>query len=68
MNRSFFFFAVLGFVLTLGTLAELTYQGPWFLHWLDLRWWWGWIANGWVWLDSVIDLRISFKEPQLDEW
>ncbi|HCG56424.1 MAG TPA: hypothetical protein DEW39_09875 [Brevibacterium sp.] len=52
---------VVAVLMILGTVNELYFSGPWFLRWLDIRWWWHWIATGYTWIDSVVD--IDFHSP-----
>lgn len=53
---------VVAVLMTLGTVNELYFSGPWFLQWLDVRWWWHWIATAYTWVDSVVD--IDFHAPE----
>lgn len=60
----FILVAVLAVLMTLGTLSELYRTGQWYLQWLDVRWWWHWIAVIYTWSSSLVDINIDFHGPE----
>lgn len=60
----FILVAVLAVLMTLGTLSELYRTGQWYLQWLDVRWWWHWIAVIYTWGSSLADINIDFHGPE----
>lgn len=52
----------LAVLMTLGTASELSRTGPWFLHWLDIRWWWSVAATAWAWVSTYVHIDVNWPD------
>lgn len=61
-------FGIVVLLLVIGTANEFYSSAPWFLRWMDLRWWWYWGATAYTWVDSTFGLDLPGVVDEYEDY